>query len=219
MAGFKVSGMAERWTEERCERDIGPLDELQANIMRRWHAATDTEREQGEQWYGLAHLLASQLCDDVSRGAAVAAALSPRYDWDWEVDTLRELIDEPEAFVPNGCGALSANIVKANDILRGYEPDEVLGGFKVRAFWRLLTDPYDPNEVCVDSWSFRVAVDAPLTDKELKPLFSSRAAYEYVQLAYRKVAADLGVLPNVVQAVTWCQIRGETWRGRRDVDS
>lgn len=206
--------MAERWTAERIERTFGDVHELASNICSTYGRASPEQIAEGETWYPLAHLLACEVHPEL--GPAVAAALSPRYDWTFEVRELLRLVKEPDSFVSDDCGALGPNVVKANDILSGeYDPDVVLGGFKVRAFWKLLSDPYDPFEVCVDTWSIRVALDENVTDKETKPIFGTKAVYEHFQDAYRKAAANIGVLPSVVQAVTWTVRRGETWRGQR----
>lgn len=207
--------MALRWDTGRCERTFGTVDELAANICSHWHRASPEQRAEGEHWYPLAHLLAHDVHPVL--GSAVAAALSPRFDWALEVGVLLDLVADPEAFVPDDCGALLRNVEKANDILSGdYDPDQVLGGYKVRAFWKLLSDPFDPYEVCVDTWSIRVALDQHVGDGETKPIFATKVVYDHFQSAYRKAAAELGVLPSVAQAVTWTVRRADTWRGRRD---
>lgn len=172
---------------------------LARHITYVWGQATETEREEGLTWYRSAHRLARALCpEDVSRGAAVIAALSPLAQWE------RNMELAVKAFDGRHLSCLSRNAVKAQRIVAGEDPGDVLKGDKVRAFWKAITDPDDPDSVVVDRHAVEIAVGKVMTDDERDKYLEPKGGYAALCERYR-LAAELigGVSPVDVQAVTW----------------
>jgi hypothetical protein len=96
-----------------------------------------------------------------------------------------------------------ANNAKAARILRGEEPLDVLGGLKVRAFYRNIIG--DRDVVTIDRHAYSIAAGRHLKDTEAGPL-NAKAHYA-VEALYQEAARALGVCPVTLQACTWL-----TWR-------
>jgi hypothetical protein len=170
--------------------------DLVANILACYSSATDEERSNGGDWYSYAHLFAAELGRGrVRMAAGVIAALSPQESWSENVKLAIR------AFSTRGpSGQTGANVDKARRILLGDDPASVLGGPKVRAFYALILDPGNGWEVVVD----RHALDIALNGHEVKAKWLERkGAYDLIGDAYRKAAAQLGLAPHQVQAITW----------------
>ena len=180
------------------ETILGTPQALADTILDSWYLTSDADRHDGAEWYARAHGTAGRIAQgDLRQGAGVIAALSPQVSWPENV-RLAEL-----AFA-NGyaSGHYGANLRKANSCLTGVDPLRVLGGNKVRAFYALILDPNDAYTVCVDRHAVSAAVGRTLDDSERKVL-ERKGAYDLVADAYRKAAAELGILPHQCQAITW----------------
>jgi hypothetical protein len=213
------------------------------NILNVWRQATLEERAAGRQWYDQANALADELvtnygyrsvgggqdespADARVRAAAVIAVLSPRLSWDKNVEAARRAYGEylnrlqgldlhgptADGFVA-AMPVLNTNAAKAFKLLSGADPDEIVGGPKVRAFWFGIVDPSDPRVVCVDRHAFDIAVGGVMDDATRGKVLGRKGAYDRFAQAYRRAAARLSDgqgyewNPAQVQAVTWV-----TWR-------
>lgn len=180
-------------------------EEMVANVLAIYGEATRAEVLAGMHWYDLAHLFANKISSgNIKQGAGVIAALSPQKTW------IDNTFLAARAFETGAAqGHMGPFCTKANRILAGEDPDTVLGGLKVRSFFQLIHDPTDGLPVCVDRHAFDIAVGEVTSDKPRK-ILDRRGGYDYLADMYRKAAAELGVLPSQVQAVTWTH-----WRGRK----
>lgn len=177
------------------------------------HPATMTRRVlrvyragggEGLDWYRTAN----RWCDEVATRhnlllptvCGVVAALSPRLGWEMNKRLAVAAVEGKPV------GALGGNVRKAEAILAGADPLDVLGGFKVRSFFQALLEPDNPDTVVIDRHAVGIVLGRPATEKEMKPL-DYRKGYERFSEPYRRAAAREGVLPNDVQASTWV-----TWR-------
>lgn len=192
------------------------------NIMRVWRAATAEDIAAGREWYGRASRLAAELDpSDVERGAAVIAVISPLISWRVNVRIARQAY----ALAADGATAdeiadalpmLKRNARKAAAILAGADPDLIVSGPKVRAFWRTIADPSDARGVVVDRHAFDIAVGRTMSDSERTGLLGKRGAYAATADAYVRAAKivtrETGVptTPADVQATTWL-----VWRATR----
>jgi hypothetical protein len=169
-----------------------------ANILRIYRQATDAQIAEGISWYADAHSLALALSpDDVKRGAGVIAALSPRQDWAGNQRlAIRAFADG------HASGTLGDQIRKADRIIAGESPDDVLGGDKVRSFYGVIADPTDAHAVVVDRHAFDVAVGR-VTDDGTRRWLSKSWAYGIYADAYRRAAKRVGISPSQLQAVVW----------------
>ncbi len=168
------------------------------NIISVWHMASESELNDGRDWYVQAHRTADMLADgDVKVGAGLLAALSPQTAWWMNVELACEAFDLGVAsrHVGDACG-------KANKIMAGIDPESVLPmQRKTGQFYRCILDPSDPVAVCVDRHAYDICVGIPLGD--WKRGLGAGGRYTLVARCYREAAQRLGEIPSVVQAVTW----------------
>lgn len=174
-----------------------------ARIVDVWNQATVKELSEGMDWYRDAHALAVKLSPESPRHAAgVIAALSPMMGWGQNVNlAVRAYRDG------NASGALFSNVAKANRILAGEDPETVLGGDKVRAFYGVIADP-SSDAVVVDRHAFDIAVGR-VTNNETRHALGRKGVYGSFAAAYVRAAKTISkqtgmdVSASQVQAVTW----------------
>lgn len=215
---------------------------LTRNITSAFRLATDGDRAIGHGWYARARDLAEQLATEYTAGnghyseeelkaaAGVIAALSPRLAWRKNVEYAKfaymvhgdlphlDNADDPgvaEAYFAGMIPTLNANARKAFRILNGEDPDVVLGGPKVRAFYFTIVNPTDPRAVVVDRHAIDIAFGQVLNDQSRGLALGRKGAYDAVSSLYRKAAVilsrELGEIwsPAQVQATTWTYWRRE----------
>lgn len=177
-------------------------------ILDVYRLATLTDLDYGLNWYPTAHALAVDLAPENPRQAAgVIAALSPMMNWERNMMLAVRAYRDGEA-----SGALGRNVEKANVILCGADPLDILGGNKVRNFFGAIADPDSNVFVVIDRHAFDIAIGRVSNDATRAAL-SRVGMYDLFALAYRRAAERLtretGIhhTPSQVQAVTWC-----TWR-------
>jgi hypothetical protein len=110
---------------------------------------------------------------------------------------------------------LKINARKAFRILQGDDPNEVVGGPKVRQFWFTIMNPSDPRAVVVDRHAFSVAAGKALTDRELGQKTGALGTYDAVSEMYRRASRILSleletvITPAETQSITWTAWRRE----------
>ena len=87
-------------------------------------------------------------------------------------------------------------------LLGGESPDDVLGGNKVRAFWRLIRDGGNADDVVIDTHAASVSDGKHYLWKQ-GPRLDRRNGYGIRADAYKRAAQKLGLEPHAVQASTW----------------
>lgn len=183
-----------------------------ANIERVFRDASADQYDAGMRWYHDAHEAAVRL-DPINpdRAAGVIAALSPQTDWARNLELTRRAYTNGYA-----SGTLGRSIDKANAILAGADPLDVLRGPKTRAFYRLIADPDDLDAVVVDRHAIDIAIGERLTvaDRERWYPLERRGWYRIFADAYRAAGRLLGVNPSQVQGVTWTAWT-DAWSGVR----
>lgn len=183
------------------------------NVLRIFRAATPEEVADGRAWYVRARQLAEELDPtDVTRAAAVIAVLSPRQSWDRNVVLAREayrcLATIGGSDVARGRILTLATLTRqraqvARLLVDREDPDDVVTGPKVRAFWRTIADPTDPRAVVVDRHAVDVACGAVLDDATRGKILGRKGGYDTVSRCYSRAARDVGMTPAEVQAITW----------------
>jgi hypothetical protein len=156
---------------------------------------------EGADWYDRAHEIARELDpEDPDRAAAVIAVLSPLERWERNVELAREAY----ALGRLERGTLKKSIDKANRILAGEDPADVVSGPKVTRFYRTISDPQrGKDDVVIDRHAFDVAVGRKTDDATRSKILSRKGEYDRFVRAYARAAKILGARPGVVQAVTW----------------
>jgi len=171
-----------------------------ASILGQYYSATPKQRENGRNWYKLAHLVATEYAlryhTSVSAAAGVIAALSPMKSWS---QNLKLAADCLAGGVPRHMGA---NARLACAIRDGAEPDVALRGRKTAAFWRAIMG--DENAVVIDRWMIR-ALGLPDSTR-LTP-----NQYDTLAAIVTSEAAIADATPAQFQAVVWCAIRGRSF--------
>jgi hypothetical protein len=179
------------------------------NILAVYRAARPEQIAAGMQWYADAHTFALAISGgDLITGAGVIAALSPQTSW------AQNMTLASRAFVEGfASGQTGANVDKANRILAGESPEDVLGwnnpkaksGHKVRNFYRNIVDPTG-RECTIDRHAFDVAVGEQ-TDSKARGQLGRVGQYDLFADTYREAARLAGIAPAQMQAITWV-----TWR-------
>lgn len=205
------------------------------NVLRIFRAATPDEIADGREWYRRARLLAEELAaaewqrgnvpgderGDVDRAAAVIAVLSPRQSWDRNVTLARQAYTQA-IYRRTSPESTRATIVEylptlgrqreqvARLLVDRDDPDDVVRGPKVRAFWHTIAHPDDPRAVVVDRHAIDVACGAVLDDARRGKLVGRKGGYDTLAACYVRAAKQLNsegteppITPAEVQAVTW----------------
>ena len=180
------------------------------NITRVFRAATPADRAAGQIWYASAHQVAVALDPaDPVRAAAVIAVLSPMLSWP------RNVVEAGNLYTGRPVRTLGSNAHKARRILAGADPEHVVSGPKVRAFWKTIADPAEPSAVVIDRHAIDIAAGQVLGDRIRGSHLRRTGAYDEVADKYRRAArrlsGELGVriTPAEVQATTWIYWRRE----------
>lgn len=190
-----------------------------ANVLTVLERATVADLESGRSWYADAHALACELDPErPSRAAGVLAALSPQLPWG------RNVLLAARAYADGyASGTLGQSVRRADAILGGADPETVLTGRKVLAFYRSIADP-GTDDVVVDRHAQDVALGRPHGDDgRVRQVLRRKGAYDAVAELYRqaaRMATETGPLdwtPGQVQATTWITWRRELGRSRFDV--
>lgn len=175
------------------------------NIVSVFERATPAEVEAGINWYPTAHRIALEISNgDLERGAGVIAALSPMQKWDRNIELARI------AFATgNVTGGLKRNCAKANAIVAGANPLDVLGGEKVLSFYANIVNPQG-DAITIDRHAIDIALGRVHTDAT-RPSMSKGRYAEFFN-AYLDAAKRCGVFPLELQAITWV-----TWRREKGI--
>lgn len=173
------------------------------NITATYRAATPAERAEGKSWYATAREVAVSLDpEDPIRAAAIIAVLSPRLAWHKNVEAASDV------YAGKAPKVLGANAAKAVAIRDGADPDSVVSGPKVRAFWHAIVNPSDPRAIVVDRHALDVAAGTVMDDESRGKALGRKGAYDEVCRLYVRAAQILSrefgeLSPVEVQATTW----------------
>ena len=161
--------------------------------------ATADDRESGADWYPTARRIVDGIAERTGQApdriAAAMAALSPRNPWAWNVqDAAAYAQATSEGGSMPSATTFGANRRRAWAFLHG-ESDWASAALKVRSFVANIMG--DTDAVTVDVWAIRVATMGEQSDAP------GIRQYREVADAYRTVAAEVGLTPRDLQAITW----------------
>jgi hypothetical protein len=160
-----------------------PLSVSTRNITRVFRATTPADRAGGQVWYVAAHRIALSLDPaDPTRAAAVIAVLSPMLSWP------RNVVEARNVYSGQPVRALGSSARKARMILAGGDPEQIVSGRKVHAFWRTIADPAEPSAVVIDRHAIDIAAGRVLGDKIRGRHLRRAGAYDEVAEKYRRAA-------------------------------
>jgi hypothetical protein len=190
---------------ESMTRPPGHSPEQVARVVELYDSTSEPIREAGRRWYPAAELEVERLAGAAGLGlegaAGIIAALSPRQHWTVNLAQASRLalaaargdLEPPRV-------AFGANRRKAWQIAAGAEPLEVLGGPKVRSFYRALLG--DREAVTVDVW-------AALAAEGCKRRSPEGRRYLELEASYRLAARYCDERPRELQAIIWLAVRGD----------
>ncbi len=224
-------------TRKSVNATLTKFDVSLAKMIREIERTIVSDRELiriGAAWYREANAFAAHLSNTygtpIDRASAVISALSPRMGWVRNKTIAESVIagwfagksaDEIR-------GALGANIRMAVAILNGADIDATLTGVKRRSFYNNILTAGQSDDVTVDTWMQRVAMNAS-TDKgmdldESLRFLNARKGAGYIAIAeaVRRVAYRHNVPPATVQAAYWIaasgSVHGWHWKGHNKTE-
>ena len=182
------------------------------NILAVFDAASPSELEEGMGWYATAHTFAVGLTElahiTTEQACGIIAALSPQVSWDRNQVIARQVV-----LTDTCAGQTGINVEKAVRIKYGNapwkEPLDILGGPKVRSFYRNIAFPDIETTVTIDRHAVAIALGGREAGKEETKRLARQGAYEAFEQAYKEAARRRGVLAHECQAVAWCKWRYE----------
>lgn len=188
---------------------------MRENLLQTIATADAATEAEGQGWYGNAHGIAADLATTygftVRQTAGVIAALSPQTGWADNVRLATDACRHASVGRTDRIGGHTHDACrKASAILQGADPATVLGGRKVRSFYRNILTPSRPGAVTVD----RHAIDmlcgrrGAVNDRVLERI----GAYTLAAAVFRSVARELDMTPSACQATAWV-----AWRKTHDV--
>lgn len=169
------------------------------NIMAEYLRASDSEYNEGMEWYSKANTIANEIANgDVWKGAGVIAAYSPNMAWNQNMTIARKSFEAGYAMT----NALGNSVKAAQRIMDGEPAMEVLKGPKVRAFCAAIADPDNSVIATIDRHAYNIAMGT----MEGNPKFPIKVFRELSD-AYVTCADLAGIGVPQIQAITWVSFR------------
>lgn len=180
-------------------------DAYVSRILAAYASATDDQRTRGADWYPAAHLIAGERLSP-RIGAGILAAYSPLTSWEINVRLARHSWATGEA-----TGHTGDAVGKVARILSGQDPTDVLPmASKTGQFFLCIADPADPDAVVIDRHAHDIVAGRRFGNADRG--LSSVKRYASIADAYRQAGKSLGIVPSVLQAVTWTvQVDAYRW--------
>ena len=184
--------------------------EMIQRIMETYKGATKEQLEEGMHWYEKAHDIASKMAPgNVEKGAGIIAALSPQTGWG------RNLMLAGQMIQTGTTRHTTDSLQKAERILQGEKPLDVLRGQKVTSFYKNIVDPSEPHTVTIDRHAHDIAVGVPFrgpkkSDEPSPDLgLGEKGRYDFIADVNREASERLGIpIANKTQSTTWVVHRG-----------
>lgn len=194
------------------------LTQAAKNVLKVYQRASEGDMVAGKLWYRTAREtcfnLASQykVLDregkpDFVKVAGIVAALSPQQGWKVNLAQAAQCL-KTKKFRSH----TRANCEKARRIFKGEEPLKVLGGHKVRAFFRNIVAGGETGllgGVCVDRHTLSVCLGRETTPEDQQHLSNRVSLQRECQNAFKLASIKAGLLPSELQAITWITYRRE----------
>lgn len=144
--------------------------------------------------------------------AGIYAALSPMNGWDSNVANIIDILRNGARAKVN---TTRINRDKAVRIRCGEDPEKVLGGDKVRAFWRAIADPSNTRPVAIDRHLINAALGlVNPTKREQADLAHDQTLYSRVEAVYHDLGRREGI-GNRLASVVWFVQRRLARSGQR----
>lgn len=178
------------------------------SLIEFYESARPDEIVAGISWYDNAHMEAIKIAEYCKVaphiGAAIIAVLSPRCNWQVNIEWAWRIAHSYINQVPiltGGMQPLQVNINKAVRILATRDVS-ILSGPKVLAFYDNILYPQSSREVTVDSWAYRAYIEL-IGITRIIPHNITEKRYTTCAQAYKEAAAQVDLLPCHFQAIVW----------------
>lgn len=177
----------------------GQFQNMIHNQRRGIALATPEQIHAGMHWYDEGHHISEEIGrGDVAKGAGIIAALSPKNEWNRNVENAREFIKTGTA-----TGRTQDQLEAATRIYEGESPEDILPmKLKTGHFFRLLRDPNDPTAVAVDTHHHDVSTGWKKPWADPRGLKAPGRYNTFVNATIRTAERE-GMLPNQAQAIDW----------------
>ena len=160
--------------------------------------ATTSEVFHGARWYAQAHAFCATLAAKYgithAQAIGITAALSPGVGWAQNQKDAEALCQG----ITTGIATYGANVRKAERILQGEAPEDVLGGLKVCSFYQNIKSAGTDPAVTIDRHAIAAA-----GYKLPKSGTISLGTYRAAERAYTIVGKEYGLTGAQAQAVVW----------------
>lgn len=181
--------------------------QMRSRIWSTLQLATHQEISDGLAFYHGAHGLCRLLAPlsthprlTPSHVAGIYAALSPMNTWDTNVANIIDVLRHGKQAKVNTTGI---NRDKAVRIAQGEDPDRVLGGSKVRAFYHAIANPSDTRPIAIDRHLINCALGLTNpTKREQADLAHDSTLYARVEAVYHDLGRREGI-GNRLASVVW----------------
>lgn len=166
---------------------------------------TISQWDQGLGWYANAHAYCIGLSMDTGYSLECTigclAALSPLCEWEHNKAMTLHLLQHGDC--PKSYKGFKYNVTKAQTILNGGAPNDVLGGRKVLAFYHNVLEPFRSDAVTVDTHIAGLALGAQTLERRQQWFVFDGRGNAIIQSAFRSLAPSYGLRPCELQAITW----------------
>lgn len=205
------------------------VTDLVENIKTVFNKAQTNHIQQGNNWYNRANSFIEQLATTHTLSpfvvALVVAAVSPNQRWRFSLTEAGNLKSADMVITAHKAGlapdaikisTFHPNKYKAFAILTDWVNGETAPTYYQQTYFQNAPKTWAFANLLADPTTDHVVIDGHATNLAISPehKVSINAApkltpkrYDLLATAYRIVAADLGLLPHQVQAITW-----ETYR-------
>lgn len=187
------------------------LEAMASNLEAILEASTSQEIKDGRQWYQNCNSFARGLAEKYGHGlekiVGIISSLSPETKFNQNIlDTIKILEYGQEAIVTTYDNNRNKALKILEDELEPHTHYEASTN-KTAAFYFNILRPREASRVTIDRHSSRVCHGYYLTSQEAIYYSNTPAKYKATQEAYFIVARDHGLLPHILQAITWLTYR------------
>lgn len=191
---------------------MDPVD----RILTLYKGARSHEMDEGLSWYDSAGIFALELTSrfwlaSCRHAAGVIAVLSPAVQWEVNKKDAESVCAAREGEDPK-VSTYGQFKVKAMAIRDGDNPNKWINPVtspKVWSFYRCIYQPKNKEYVVIDRHAVAICEGRALTDQERSRNLKRKGGYDLYSSYYKQAAAQAGILPSQMQAVSWV-----CWRGR-----
>ena len=186
------------------------IGKIANNLELRLDMHEDFYGERLSSWYHAKHVVLSEVADftgySVDVVCGVVAVISPLQRWTRNLENAVSLIYKhidgiDISTTKTKWGCFAPNKRKAQRILKGEDPINVISGAKVSAFYHNLRYPQSSTSVTIDSRMIQAA-----WGKKIPQRYHGKATYHLrpkIDEAIRDLALKYHALPHEIQAAVW----------------